>query len=57
LIHYDFIVNEYDPAYNALLNLPSLQMKLRIPCTYSYIPLELLILPCNIMHKRSDNAF
>ncbi len=50
-VYHEFTVMEYDPAYSALLNLPSLQTKLRIPCMCNCILLELKILPCNNVHS------
>jgi hypothetical protein len=53
----NFIATVDDPAGSALLDLPSLQKKPRIHCMYSCILMELLILPCNIVHKSIDNTF
>lgn len=53
----NFIATVDDPAGSALLDLPSLQRKPRIHCMCSCILPELLILPCNIVHKSSDNTF
>ena len=53
----NFILTVDDPADNALLDLPSLQRKPRIHCMCNCILLELLILPCSIVYKGSDNTF
>jgi hypothetical protein len=53
----NFISTVGDPADSVLLDLPSLQRKLHIHCMCNCILLELLILPCNIIYKNSDNTF
>ena len=53
----NFISTGGDPAYSVLLDLPSLQRKLRIHCMCNCILLELLILSCNVIYKNSDNTF
>lgn len=53
----NFTATVDDPAGSALLDLPSLQKKPRIHCMCSCILMELLILPCNIVHKGSDITF
>jgi hypothetical protein len=50
----NFIATLGDPAAGALLGLPSLQRKHRIHCRCNCTLLELLILPCSIVHKSSD---
>ena len=53
----NFIATLGDPVGSALLGLPSIQRKRRIHCRYNCTLMELLILPCNIVHKSSDNTF
>jgi hypothetical protein len=53
----NFISTVGDPADSVLLDLPSLQRKLRIHCMCNCILLELLILSCNVIYKNSDNTF
>jgi hypothetical protein len=53
----NFIATVDDPVGSASLDLPLLQKKPHIHCMCSCILMELLILPCNIVHKSSDNTF